>query len=122
MFKHAISRRSFSSTPSRANLAKFTGIGRIGTDLATQESSNGKTYLRYPLAVTGPKDNTSWYNIVVFDDTAIKYMTNYLKKGNRVYVEADMSLQDYEAKDGEESVKRTSLNLVQRKLNCTHRV
>jgi single-stranded DNA-binding protein len=81
MLRASTFRRAFSTTPARANLAKFTGIGRIGTDLATQEASSGRTYLRYPLAVSGPKDNTSWYNIVVFDEHAIKFMTNYLKKG-----------------------------------------
>lgn len=103
--------RNFSSSASRLNVAKFTGIGRIGNDMVTTEASTGRKYIKYGLAVNGPqRDQTSWYNIVVFDERSIDFMTKYLNKGAKVYVECDMSMSTI----GEGDEARKTLNLVQR--------
>lgn len=76
-----IAKRTFSSSAARANVARFTAIGRIGTDLEVSQAASGRPYLRYALAVNGPKEHTSWYNVVVFDEHAIDALTNYYQKG-----------------------------------------
>ncbi|CAN6610975.1 single-stranded DNA-binding protein Rim1p, mitochondrial [Trichomonascus vanleenenianus] len=103
--------RAFSTSSARSNLARFTAIGRIGTDLEEQTANSGRKFLRYALAVNGPKNSTSWYNIFVFDENPINFMTENVKKGALVYVEADMSLS---TREEEEGAKRVNLNLVQR--------
>lgn len=72
---------SFSTSSVRSNVARMTLIGRVGSDLVAQVSQNEKQYLKYALAVNTSRDNTSWFNIVVFDENEINYMTNYVNKG-----------------------------------------
>ncbi|PRT52731.1 Single-stranded DNA-binding protein RIM1, mitochondrial [Wickerhamiella sorbophila] len=102
--------RSFSSTSKRADLAKFTAIGRIGSDIEISTSKNNVQYVRYPLAVQTTKSETSWFNITVFDERAIDFMSQYLNRGSTVYVEADASMSNYTSTAGE---NRHSLQLVQ---------
>jgi single-stranded DNA-binding protein len=102
--------RSFSGTAVKSDIARFTAVGRIGTDLERQTAQSGSSYLRYALAVNNAKGQVSWFNIVVFDDRAIEFMTKYLRKGSPVFVEADASIHQFASESGE---NRSSLQLVQ---------
>ncbi|KAF5102737.1 hypothetical protein D0Z00_000229 [Geotrichum galactomycetum] len=104
--------RSFSSTASRADVAKLTLVGRVGSDINELEASSGRKYAKYSLAVNTSKNHTSWFNITVFDENAINYLKTYVNKGNTIYVEANASIQQYESAEGK---KLSSINLVQRK-------
>lgn len=73
--------RSFSSSAARSNVAKMTLVGRVGTDISELTSAAGRRYIKYALAVNTSKEHTSWFNIAVFDDNAINFMTNYVTKG-----------------------------------------
>ncbi|CDK26513.1 unnamed protein product [Kuraishia capsulata CBS 1993] len=107
--------RGFSSTSKNA-MAKMSLIGTIGSDLEQATTSTGKEYLKYSVAVNGgSKDapQTSWFKIAVFNPTEIKYMNQYLGKGAKVYLEADVSNNSYEKADG---TRATSLMLFQTNL------
>lgn len=106
--------RTFSASAHKRDVARFTAVGTIGNDLEKQVSGSGTEYLKYPLAVSGRNDTTSWFNIVVFDPRAIEFMTKYLKKGARVFVEADASQHSYTTEDGS---SRRTLQLVQQNLS-----
>jgi single stranded DNA-binding protein len=106
--------RAFSTSRPSLDVARMTLIGRIGNELEQRTSTNGNTYLQYSLASNNFKGETSWFKVVVFDPKAIDFMTTYLKKGDRVYIEADASMQVYENEAGD---KRSSLNLVQNLVN-----
>lgn len=106
--------RTFSSTARRADVARLTVVGRVGSDLQPTVAKSGRTYLRYALAVSTGREETSWFNISVFDDQAIDFMTSYLSKGATVFVEADARMQRYETDQGE---PRQSLNLVQESIS-----
>jgi single stranded DNA-binding protein len=106
--------RAFSTSRPSLDVARMTLIGRIGNELEQRTSTNGNPYLQYSLASNNFKGETSWFKVVVFDPKAIDFMTTYLKKGDRVYIEADASMQVYESESGE---KRSSLNLVQNLVN-----
>lgn len=73
--------RHFSSTVARADVAKLTLVGRVGTDISELSSQAGRKYVKYALAVNTSKDHTSWFNVAVFDENAINFMTNYVQKG-----------------------------------------
>lgn len=77
----AFAARHFSSSAARANVARLTLVGRVGTDIAELSSQAGRKYIKYALAVNTGKDQTSWFNIAVFDESAIGFMTNYVQKG-----------------------------------------
>lgn len=106
--------RAFSTSRPGLDVARMTLIGRIGNDLEQQTSANGKSYLTYSLASNNFKGETSWFKVVVFDPKTIDFMTNYLNKGDKIYVEADASLQVFENEAGE---KRSNLQLVQSMVN-----
>lgn len=106
--------RAFSASAYQSNIARFTAVGTIGNDLEKQTSGSGTEYLKYPLAVSGRNDTTSWFNVVVFDPRAIEFMTKHLKKGARVFVEADASQHSYTTEDGQQ---RRTLQLVQQNLS-----
>ncbi|ODV83074.1 hypothetical protein CANARDRAFT_203902 [[Candida] arabinofermentans NRRL YB-2248] len=110
MFKQSI--RSFSTTI-KPQLAKMSLIGTIGSDLIKQTTSNGKDYLRYSIAVNSKNKGeqlTSWFNIACFNELQINFMTEYLGKGSKIFVEADVSNTNYEKSDGSKS---TNLMLFQ---------
>ncbi|ANB15494.1 Rim1p [Sugiyamaella lignohabitans] len=107
--------RNFSATTLRADVARFTAVGRIGADLEKQKAASSETeYLRYPLAVGNNKGETSWFNIVVFDNRAIDFMTKYLHKGSTVFVEADASIHSFTGENGE---VRQNLQLIQQSVS-----
>lgn len=106
--------RAFSSTSLRADVARFTVVGRVGSELQPTVAKTGRTYLRYALAVSTGRDETSWFNINVFDDQAIDFMTTYLSKGATVFVEADARMQRYETEQGE---PRQNLSLIQESIS-----
>ncbi|AOA63298.1 Single-stranded DNA-binding protein [Komagataella phaffii CBS 7435] len=112
-----IAKRSFHVTAA-AKLAKMSIIGTIGTDLVPQETSNGKKFVKYSVAVNNKNKNgeqvTSWFNVAVFNDKQIDYMTKYLGKGVKVYVEADATNTPYE----KEGIKTYSFMLFQNNIEA----
>lgn len=106
--------RAFSTTASRLDVARMTLVGRIGAEPERLVSKNGNSYMKYPLAVSTSKDQTSWFNILAFDEPLIQFIEKYVAKGCLVYVEADASINKYVNEDGN---SRTSLTLIQQSIN-----
>ena len=46
------------------------------------------------------KENTSWHNIVVFNEGLVDVIEKYVKKGSKIYVEGELSTRKYQDKDG----------------------
>ncbi|VEU19790.1 DEKNAAC100472 [Brettanomyces naardenensis] len=106
------SARAFSTTAA-PRLARMSLIGTIGSDLEKRTTSTGKDFIKYSVAVNSKNKNeqlTSWFNVACFAPAQINFMTTYLGKGAKVYVEADVSNTPYEKTDGSKS---TSLMLFQ---------
>lgn len=90
------------------NLNRSVFMGRLGAD-AKQEGDNKP--VTFAIAVSSHwNDNagdrqtrTDWHNIVVFGNLR-KYAVK-LKKGDRVYIEAEARNNNYEKKIGGETVK-----------------
>lgn len=77
------------------NLNKTMIIGRVGKD---PESNNGA--VKFSVAVSQKyKDNehTEWFNCVAFSKTG-ELVSNYIKKGQLVYVEGKTKTNEHEGK------------------------
>ncbi len=91
-----------------SNLNRSPFMGHLGTDA---KQANGTAPITFSIAVSSHwNDNagnrqtrTDWQNIVVFGNLR-KYAAR-LKKGDRVYVEAEARNNNYERKIGTETVK-----------------
>lgn len=114
MFKSILTKssvRCFSASPIGRDMSKMSLIGTIGSELTQQETSQGKKYVKYAMAVNSKQKSgsTSWFNIAVFNESQINYMTQYLGKGAKIYVEADALNTSFE----KEGVRSYSLMLFQ---------
>jgi len=90
--------------------AAFWGV--LGKDPDLRTSKAGKPFCGLALAVTigkadDGKDVTQWVRATCFGDAAGKIAAS-CKKGDRVYVEGTLTLNEWQGQDGE---KRTGLNV-----------
>ncbi|AMD20339.1 HDL405Wp [Eremothecium sinecaudum] len=106
--------RQLHSTARNLNFAKFSIVGRIGSDFAEHTSPNNVRYLKYSIASQPRKDApTNWFNLTVFNDNQINFLTQYVRKGALVYVEADATNRMIDRDDGSRGYY---LSLVQKDL------
>ncbi|AET41416.1 Rim1p Ecym_8125 [Eremothecium cymbalariae DBVPG len=107
--------RQFHATGRKFDFSKMTIIGRIGSEITEYTSVNEKRYVKYSIASQPRKEGpTNWYNVTVFNDPQMNFLTQYVRKGALVYIEADASNNFYEREDGS---KGYSLSLIQRDIN-----
>ena len=83
-------------------------IGNVGKEPETRYSGAGMAICSFSLATSsGRKDKatgqftevTDWHNIVTFERTA-EIAQQYVKKGDRVYIEGKIQTRTYDDKDG----------------------
>lgn len=86
-------------------------LGNLGGDPDVKTSQGGKQFCRLSVAsnkkVRGEKV-TSWVNVTIFDEHKIKFAQDYLKKGDRVFLEGEPQARAYES-NGE---ARASLDMI----------
>ncbi|KAH3899660.1 related to Single-stranded DNA-binding protein RIM1, mitochondrial [Saccharomycodes ludwigii] len=111
-----IAKRTFTSTTKRLDFAKIAIIGRIGSDLVEHTTNaTNKPFLKYSIVSQASKKyQPNWFNVTVFDDNQVKFMEQYVIKGSKVYIEADVTQNKYEKEDGTTGF---SFNFVQRQIN-----
>jgi single-strand DNA-binding protein len=95
---------------------KIILIGRLGADPILRETKTGAVVVHFPVATarrvkpTEPTDEepktekteeTQWHRIVAWGRQG-ETCAQYLKKGQKVYVEGSILSRKYEAKDGSE--------------------
>ena len=81
-------------------------IGRLGTEPELKTSQAGKPWAAFNVGV-GDGDNIQWVRIAVFGERA-QELSAILHKGDRVYVEGAIRLNEWTGKDGE---KRSGLSV-----------
>ncbi|CCF59062.1 hypothetical protein KAFR_0G00290 [Kazachstania africana CBS 2517] len=107
--------RFFSQTARKMDFSKMSIVGRIGSEFQEYVSQNDKKYIRYSIASQPRRDGpTNWYNVTVFNEPQMNFLTQYVRKGALVYVEADAANYTYEKEDGS---KATTLSLIQKDIN-----
>jgi single-strand DNA-binding protein len=95
---------------------KIMLIGNLGKDPEMSYSTAGKAITRFSLAVnrntksqTGERqEETDWFNIIFFDRLA-EVSNQYLKKGQKVFIEGRLSTRKYTDKTG---VERTAVEVI----------
>jgi single stranded DNA-binding protein len=81
-------------------------VGRVATEPELRTSSAGKPWAAFNVGV-GAGDNIQWARVAVFGEAA-ECVAGSLEKGDRVYVEGRLQLNEWTAKDGE---KRAGLSV-----------
>lgn len=81
-------------------------MGNLGKDPELTHATSGNAVCRFSIATTErwkangeAKDKTTWHNIVFFGKTA-ETVSNYFKKGNRIFIEGKIDNYTYDKKDG----------------------
>ena len=102
-------------------LNKCTFIGNMGRDPEIRTLQNGKQVASFSLAVkkswkdknTGEKkEKTEWINCTSFN--AAKIIGDYTRKGSKIYIESEFTLETYQDKDGnEKKVPKFIVSMVQ---------
>jgi len=95
---------------------KIMLIGNLGRDPEMSYTPNGVAITKFSLAVrriggktsTGERqEETDWFNIVAFNKIA-ETCNNYLRKGNKVYVEGRLTQRKYTDRN---NVERTAIDV-----------
>ncbi|KAF3923699.1 hypothetical protein ABW20_dc0102739 [Dactylellina cionopaga] len=110
---HPATARLFSTTTSRADLARVQVIGNIGTEPEISQTSAGSPMIKYSVASnlgSADKKTTQWHRVVAFNEPN----PDRLAKGSRVFLEGDLRISTY---DGEDGKKLTSVSIIQRSLS-----
>lgn len=89
---------------------KILLIGNLGRDPEMNYIPSGAAVTKFSIAVSGRgKDaESTWFNIVCWNKLA-ETAANYLKKGNKVYIEGRLEMRKYDDKNG---VSRTSVEVI----------
>lgn len=85
----------------------FSAIGRIGRDAETRYTQSGKEVTGWPVAIDigyGDKKSTLWVECVLWGDRGPK-LAEYLRKGERVGIVGEISLDTFTNKEGVEKSK-----------------
>ncbi|OCK75820.1 hypothetical protein K432DRAFT_361424 [Lepidopterella palustris CBS 459.81] len=112
----SLSARAFSST-ARTSVARMSIVGRLAAPPEEVQAGGDRTIVRYALGTsygTGDNKKTSWFKIASFTEGPQKDFLMSLPKGSLLLVDADARMDSYTDAEGN---KRTSLNLIQRRLD-----
>ncbi|CAB16271.2 Single-stranded DNA-binding protein rim1, mitochondrial [Schizosaccharomyces pombe] len=87
----AFSKRLFSSSTVRyRDIQRLTLTGNLTKDVERLQSQKGNEYMRYTVASNNGKDVApTFHSVYVFDSYNFDRLQTILRKGTRVYVEAD---------------------------------
>lgn len=84
-----------------SNVFSFTGT--VGQDAEVKYLPSGVALLNVTVANNigfGDKQQTLWVRVVLFGKRAEGQLKDYLVKGQQVFVSGELSVNEYEAKDG----------------------
>jgi|SRR5712692_6306105 len=91
-----------------ATLNRYECIGRLGKDPELEVTAEGTPLTKFTVAVDQGKNDTLWWNVVVWGDLASR-METMLYKGAQVYIDGRLSQRKYTDREG---VKRVAFDLV----------
>ncbi len=89
----------------------ITFVGTVGKDATTNLTQQGSTVLNVLVANNtgfGDRQQTHWFNVVLFGKRAEGKLVNYLKKGQSVFVSGELNPRDYQ----HNGQNRTSLGII----------
>lgn len=86
-------------------------VGNLGADPEVRDLPSGQKVANLRIATSeqwtdrasGEKrERTEWHTVSVFDQNAAQYVQNYLKKGNKVYIEGRLETRKWQTQSGED--------------------
>ena len=92
-----------------SSVNKVILLGNLGRDPEIRSMQSGKKMASFSIATSKrwkdrntqeQKENTSWHNIVVFNEGLVDVIEKYVKKGSKIYIEGELSTRKYQDKDG----------------------
>jgi len=91
-------------------------LGNVGKDPEIRATPSGMTVANFSIATTDRvkgqdgqyMDKTEWHNLVAFKRTA-EIIRDYVKKGNKLYVEGRLTTRSWDDKDTGKKVYRTEI-------------
>jgi len=86
-------------------------IGRVGKDPESSVAKSGMKIVKFSLATENFKKKVAWHKIVTFGKLA-EVVEQYVKKGKQVYIEGEISYNDYE----KEGVKQYFTEIIANKM------
>jgi len=101
-----------------SSLNKVMIIGNVGKDPDLRYTPDGKPTARFSVAVNrywtnadgDRKEETEWFNVVAWEKLA-ELCSNYITKGQKVYVEGRLQTRTWETPDGQ---KHKTVDIVAR--------
>lgn len=82
-----------------------TATGRVGKDPELKISENGGENLVFSLAVDTGKNETTWFNVYVRNNTPLgSFVSNHVKKGKALMVSGTLLVNPYTGSDGSPKV------------------
>ena len=111
------------------SLNKVLLIGRLGNDPEIKQMVNGKSVARLSIATsntwkdknTGEKrEKTEWHRVVIFSEGLVKVVEQYVKKGNQVYIEGQLSTRKW--KDEKAGIDRYSTEIILQGFNSSFKI
>jgi len=84
---------------------KAQAIGRLGQKPKKVSTKGGTEFVVLSLATTQYRgkergNETTWVDVTIFNDIRCKFILDYAKKGQMLFVEGEPSARAYEGKDG----------------------
>ncbi len=86
-------------------------VGNAGRDPETRRLNNGGVVVNFSLATSESwrdkdsgdrKEKTEWHNVVIFNENLAKVAEQYLKKGDKVYIEGQLQTRKWQDNAGVE--------------------
>lgn len=99
-------------------LNRVTLIGNVGKDPEIKHTQGGKPWARFSLATSEKwrdresgeqKEKTEWHNIVIWNESLVKVVEQYVQKGQQIYIEGQLQTNKYTDENG---VERYSTQVV----------
>ena len=84
-------------------------VGNVGKDPEVRNFSNGGQVCNFSHATSetwrdkqsGEKrEATQWHNVAVFNENLVKVISNYVKKGSKLYIEGSLQTRKWQDRDG----------------------
>ena len=94
-----------------ASVNKVILLGNLGRDPEIRSMQSGKKMASFSIATSKrwkdrntqeQKENTSWHNIVVFNEGLVDVIEKYVKKGSKIYVEGELQTRKWQDQDGKD--------------------
>jgi len=98
------------------SINKVTLLGNLGKDPEVKFLPSGQAVANFSIATTDRykdkagewQDRTEWHNVVAYARTA-EIVRDYVKKGNKLYVEGRLTTRSWDDKDSGKKVYRTEI-------------